>query len=71
MKVIPLNNKTRGNDAAEQAKKVQTLDRALDRIKKDTGIDYRKLILGDQKEGARYKMRLHQDRMKETDDQED
>lgn len=69
MKVIPLT-KNHSNDAAERAKRTKTLNRALDRIKKDTGIDYRKLILGDSREKARYEFRLRQDRMKDTD-QED
>jgi hypothetical protein len=68
-KVIPLT-KEQENKPADRAKRAQALNRAVDEIKRDTGIDFRKLILGDPKEKARYELRLLQDRMKETNEED-
>jgi hypothetical protein len=49
----------------EQLKQQKMFDEALTELKKETGVDFMKLMIGDEKERMRYKFRLWQDKMKD------
>lgn len=67
-KLIALSSvqRTKQNNAVrEKQKKSSLLNQAFAELKRDTGIDHRKVILGDSKEKQRLKMKQYQDALKE------
>jgi hypothetical protein len=52
-------------NTAEKQKKRAVFNLAIEELRKQNGIDYRKLLLGDTKEKQRLKDALHKDFMKQ------
>ncbi len=64
-RVVVLKNScsTFDRQTAERAKTHHTLDVALNELKKQNGIDYRKLLRGDEHENQRMRLKQHQESM--------
>jgi hypothetical protein len=58
-------NKRKQQEYLEHLKQQKILDEALERYKKETGIDYMKWLMGDERERMKYKFRQWQDKMKD------
>ena len=53
---------------SQNAKQSQLFQQALDKIKRQTGLDYAKIMMGDERERQRLKMLEYQDAMVDDDD---
>jgi hypothetical protein len=63
---LPSVEKANKNNALrEKQKKSSLLNQAFSELKRDTGVDHRKVILGDARERQRLKMKQYQDALKE------
>lgn len=59
-----LSRKMQGRQVAVQEQKADLFKQALDQFQKDKGIDFMKLMEGDEKERRRRDLRYYDDRMK-------
>ena len=56
---------------SQETKQSQLFHQALDKIKRQTGLDYAKIIMGDERERQRLKMLEYQDAMADDDEWEE
>ena len=64
-KILHINQtkKQRNQEIIEVQKQQDLLDQAIEKAKRTSGIDYRKILTGDEKEVQRLRMKQHQERM--------
>lgn len=64
-RVVAMKNlhQTNNRNVSEKARTHSTLDTALKELKKQTGLDYRKLLAGDQRENQSLRMKQYQESM--------
>lgn len=60
-----LENARYKKEVSQRFKKKSLLDQAFEELKRETGIDHRKVITGDEKERQRLKMKQYQEALRE------
>jgi hypothetical protein len=65
---FPHHRHVQNRRLSQETKQSQLFHQALDKIKRQTGLDYAKIIMGDEQERQRLKMLEYQDEMAEGDD---
>lgn len=60
-----LRDSVTSNSISEKKAKTNLFNQAFDELHRETGLDHQKIIMGDEKERKRLKMRQYQEALKE------
>lgn len=72
MEIIPLSEKREQKKSSpeKRAKRDKMLKQVNREMKEETGIDFLKMFMGDEKEKRRFEMKRLQDKLEEDDDEQ-